>query len=95
MFHNTELSLSVSFYITKGKRKKYYLFGKLGYSGRIELKYDSLNNLTEHFPVFAITIPDLLNEMNLKIDKICKQKKFNSDCAMMLKAEIPKTYDQE
>ncbi len=90
-----ELIISASFYVNKEKRKKYYFFGKLGYSGQIVITYENLNNIKESFSVFATNTADMLNEMRNKVDSICKYRKFSPDVADLIKGCIPETIDRD
>ncbi len=88
------INLHLSVFITKGQKKQYYLFGKLGFRGHLILTHLNLNNLQEKFPVFALTMPDLLDKMRSTADDICKYRNLDADVANLFKAKIPKTPDR-
>lgn len=93
LFYMNQIGISFSMHIRNKKRKRYYLFGEIGYSGFIILTWHDLNDLKEKFEVFSTTMEGFNTELKKKIDSICNYRKFGSLTAETVKNQIPNTYE--
>lgn len=88
-----KFEVSFSIFIRQKQRKRYYLFGEIGYSGYIILTWHSLNDMKEKFEVFSPTLKGFNEKLKEKIDSICSYRNFSKQNAEIVKKQIPENYE--